>query len=292
MTRHRTLAIVLFTLPALTLYTLFVLLPAVDALRVSFYRWHAVSPDRYFIGLSNFSSLVHDPIYWKALRNNLAIVGMTVGFCLPVALFLASVVAITRIGAGFFKAVAAFPFALGDVAIAILWIFIYYPTFGLLNSLLRQVGLDNWARPWLGSPSTALVAVTVPLIWKWLGFYTLLLLGGIYNIDPAINEAATIDGVTEWKRFWYITLPLIRRNVIVALVFMFIASFNAVLAFTQLMTRGGPARATETVPSYLVEQAFQYSNFGYGSAMGVSMLVITAIVAFCAIRSLLTEEKG
>ncbi|BAS27832.1 ABC transporter permease [Limnochorda pilosa] len=289
---QRYLSAALFVLPALTLYVLFVIYPTLDALRISLYHWRGFSSQRTFAGLENFARLLGDPIYWKALLNNAEIVALTIAVALPAALLLA--VAISRSGAGtrFYRVVLPFPNAMGDVAIATLWIFIYSPIFGLLNGILRGTGLGGWARGWLGSPSTALVAVTVPMIWKWVGFYTLLLLGGIYAIDREIDDAARIDGASEWQRFWSITLPLIRQNVVVAVVFMLVLSFNSVFAFTEVMTHGGnPNRATETVPSYLVEQAFQYSQFGYGSAIGVSMLVLMLVVSVFAIRQLLGEGR-
>lgn len=281
------LIMVAFLLPSLVLYLLFVIYPTIDTFRVSLYRWSAVSPSREYIGFENFAKLSNDHIYWKALLNNFLITTLSIGLCLPISLFLANSLAKSTRTASLYRAILPFPNMLGDVAVAVVWLFIYLPTFGLLNSLLKQMGLGSWARAWLGNKGTALVAVTLPLVWKWLGFYTLLLLGGILTIDREIFEAAVVDGANEWKKFWLVTFPLIKQNLVVAILFMIVFSFNAVVAFTRVMTQGGPDRATETVPSYLVKQAFEYSNFGYAAAIGVTMLLIVVIVCMPVIRTLL-----
>ncbi|MEM3658258.1 MAG: sugar ABC transporter permease [Candidatus Hadarchaeum sp.] len=255
-------------------------------MRITLFKWSGLSAQRSFVGLGNYYRLFADNIFWLSLKNNMLIVALSIVLCLPMSLFLAYHLSKSGKIAKLYRAILPLPNMLGDVAIATLWLFVYFPTFGLLNNLLNSVGLGGYARPWLGQKATALVAVTVPLAWKWLGFYTLLLLGGILQIDKDIIEAAAIDGANEWKKFWNVVIPLIKQNLLVAIVFIIVFSFNAVVAFTRVMTQGGPDRATETIPSYIIQQIFDYSSFGYAASVGAVMLIIMLILAVMSLRYL------
>lgn len=278
-------AIVFFLLPPLILYIVFFLYPVFKTLYLAFFRWRGYSGQKTFIGLSNFLELLHDPLFIRSLMNNMIAVAVVIVGTLPVALALAQALASKIRGSSFFRSTLLFPNFLGAAFVGVLWLFIYDPTIGLVNGIFKFMGFGG--RAWLGESTTALVALTASLIWSRLGFYILLFLGAINNIPPQIYDAAKVDGVSKWQEFRYITLPLIKPSIGVALVFMVAWSFNALFAIINVTTEGGPAYATEIVPTFLVKQAFEYSRFGYGSAGGVMMIIMLFILATFIVQSLM-----
>lgn len=284
-------SILLFLAPPLLIYVIFVIYPAFNVFRYSLYRWKGIG-EKTFIGLDNFRKLVTDPLFWQSLGNNFAVLGLTAFISMVFAMFFAVLLYKKIPGANFYRSTWLIPNMLGDVVIATLWLFIYHPTIGILNGLIKSMGLDQFATAWLGNSSTALLAVTLPLIWKFMGFYILLFLGGIQGIPPSLYEAAKMDGANEWRKFVHITLPLLKQTIAVALVFLIYNSFNVIFAFVNIMTNGGPANATEVVPTYLFKQAFEMSNFGYSSAIGLFMVFLMLVMASIVIQTLMKETTG
>ncbi|MFI5835722.1 carbohydrate ABC transporter permease [Micromonospora sp. NPDC051300] len=175
-------------------------------------------------------------------------------------------------GSGAYQIVYFFPQLLSLVVIAVLWGFVYHPNNGLLNGALRSLGLDALTRSWLASPSLALIAVMVVLVWSSVGFYVVLFSAAIDGIPRELFEAPLLDGAGTWATFRTVTLPLVRESVQVAFVYLGIAALDA-FAVVQVMTvgPGGPDGATEMIGLSLYRTAFQYGKFGYASAMGVAL---------------------
>ncbi len=287
-TSRKWTAVGLFLGPPLILYAMFVIYPAFNTFRYSFFKWKGIG-DKVFIGLENFNRLVSDQAFWRALANNVEVLAITIILSTGFALFFATLLAKKIRGSNFYRSTWLFPNMLGDVVIATLWLFIYHPTIGMLNGLLKVIGLDQFVTAWLGNSTTALIAVTVPLVWKFMGFYILLFLGGIQSIPTALYDAARVDGASELQKFRHVTLPLLKQTIAVALVFMIYNSFNVIFAFVNIMTDGGPAGATEVIPTYLYKQAFEFRHFGYSSAIGLSMVILMFILASVVIQTLMRE---
>lgn len=282
----------IFLLPAFSLYALFVLYPAANAFYICLFRWRGVSGIKTFIGLANFAELISDRVFLISLFNNLKIFGAIVVITLCVGLFLAAKLSKRIKGTNFYRSVMLFPPMMGAVGIAVLWRLIYAPSFGILNIFLEGIGLSQLTRGWLGETTTALPSLIVVLLYRWLGFYTILFLGGILNVPRELHDASYLDGASEWQAFRYITLPFLKHVIVVGMIFMIANSFNAVFVFVELMTYGGgPRRATEVIPSYLVELAFQYGRFGYGTAVGVVMLVMMLGLSIIIIRPVVTSRQ-
>lgn len=285
-------SITIFLMPALSLYLFFVIYPAINSLYISLFQWRGVSGMKTFIGLANFAELIHDPIFFTALFNNLKVFVIVVVTVPCIALFLAEMLSKGIRGANFFRSVLLFPNMMGAVAIAVMWRLIYAPRFGMLNMFLQGVGLAHLARGWLGETNTALSSLIVIMIYRSVGFYTILFLGGILNISRELYEAAFLDGANRWQTFSYITLPLLIQTMIVGMIFMIVNSFNAIFIYVELLTGGGnPARATEVIPSYLFEQAFLYNRFGYGTSVGIIMLIIMFGLSMIIIRPLVRKSQ-
>lgn len=271
--RARAAFITGFLLPATTLYAVFVVMPVVQAFAFSLYRWRGISANRTFIGLENFRHLFADPIVWMALRHNLLLFVGTSTAILVVSLALAHAIGSDSRAARLLRSVYLFPQVISLVVVAILWMFILNPSFGVLNAALKAVGLERWAIAWLGEKPTALASIGVAHVWHALGFYIMLFAAALRTIPPDVIEAATLDGAMGLTRLRYVTLPLLWAVLRIALVYMAIGTMN-IFSLVFLMTQGGPDRATEVMLTYLYEQAFKHSEFGYATALAVVNFVL------------------
>src|SRR5690606_15462399 len=160
------------------------------------------------------------------------------------------------------------------VIIGVLWQYIYNPIMGILNATLNAIGLGGLARPWLGDPATALWAVAAVVVWQAVGFYMVLFVAGMQSIPLDFYEAARLDGANRFSQFKDVTMPLLWENIRVAIVYIAIAALD-LFTIIQVMTEGKPQRSTDVAARYMYEQAFKNSQFGYASAIGVVLLILT-----------------
>lgn len=287
--RDRVTAIVIFLAPALVLYCIFFILPMAQAFYVALFRWRGVSMDKVFVGFENFRKLfTGDPIFWQCLCHNLEFLGVSFVVVIPLALFFANALSSRIRGAGIYRGIFLFPNVISVVAVAALWSFVYHPTFGILNSLLKALGLGHLATGWLGEPRYALLCVIATSIWYSLGFYIVLLLAGIRSIPTSYYEASALDGATPWQSFRYVTIPLVWEILKIAVIYLIIHTLN-IFGLVWVMTEGGPSYHTETLLTYLYRQAFVQSNFGYATALGVVVFVIILGVSLVAGRLMRRE---
>jgi N-acetylglucosamine transport system permease protein len=288
--KHRFLAGAI--LPALALYAVFVLSPYAQAFYLSLTDWTGVSGQVNFVGLDNFTRLAHDPLFLAALRNNGVMLVVVPAVTIGLGLLLAVLVTFggrrgsAIRGATSYQTAYFFPQLLSLPIIALLWQFVYHPNDGLLNGLLRGVGLDGLARTWLGDPHLALWAVMAVLIWSSVGFYMVLFAAAMGSIPTEIIEAATLDGAGRLVTLWRIVLPLLRDTVQVAFVYLGVLALDG-FAVVQVMTvgPGGPDDATEVIGLGLYRNAFTFSRFGYAAAMGVALFFLTLTLAVVAMRA-------
>lgn len=280
-----------FILPCLALYSLFVLFPTYRVFSLSFFRWRGLTAGaQKFVGFANFHRLLHDWVFWKSLSNSLLVFIVAAVLSITIALFFAEILSQRIKGSSFYRATWLFPNLLGDVVIATIWTFIYHPTLGLLNGFLKSIGLGMVCQTWLSNPNIAIFSVALPMVWKYTGFYIILFLAAIQEIPRSLLEAADIDGCSKIQRFRYIILPLLKQTIGVALVFVIATSMDAIFAYVKLLTEGGPARATEVIPTYVYQQAFSFSYFGYGSAVSVAGFIIMGTLAAIIIRLLMRQR--
>jgi len=267
--RTRSRFIVAFLAPAVTVYGVFVVWPLIQAFVMSSFRYRGVSRQSEFVGTENFRRLAADDAFWQALRNNLWLLL----FCGIALLALGTAIAHAMQGAGrmarVLRSVYLFPQVVSLVVVAILWMFLYNPSFGLIDNALRGLGLPTPEKGWLGDSSLALPAVGVAFLWYALGFYVMLFAAGIGGIPREVFEAAELDGARGFRRFWGVTWPMLWSVRRVAIVYVAINVMN-VFTLPFLMTRGGPDRRTETLLTYLYEQAFANYQFGYATALAAA----------------------
>jgi N-acetylglucosamine transport system permease protein len=289
---HKYRIVVPFLTPAIVLYAAFVLWPYAQSFYVALTDWKGVSARRSFVGLTNFVNLVNDPQFWNALRHNVALLIalpiVTLGLALLFATLFTQGGKGVR-GAGFYRVVFFFPYVMALPIIGVLWNFIYHPNIGLVNGLLGGIGLQGLQRTWLGDPATALWAVMAVVVWQSVGFYMVLFVAGMQAIPLTYYEAAVLDGADRLQMFRHITLPLLWDHVQVALIYIGIAALDF-FAIIQVMTEGGPNRASDVVAHLMYQTAFQYSQFGYATAMGVSLVFLTLLLSAFTFRATQRER--
>lgn len=274
----------LYILPALFFYAFFVLWPIFDTLRLSFYDWDGFSTPR-FNGLGNYGQLLEDEVVHAALRNNLLFIVFYTLFPIALALLLTTLLTRRRLwGLSFFRAGLFIPQVMSMVVVGVVWGWIYNPAFGPLNQVLKAIGLEALARPWLGDFNLALPAVGVVGTWVQYGFCMVLFVAGVQHIEESLYDAAKIDGANGMQEFWHVTLPGLRNEMSVAMVTTFVAALR-IFAVVFVTTRGGPGFRTMVVSMWLYRNAFQINRAGYASAMAVVLSAIILLVSYALLTA-------
>lgn len=267
----------LFILPALSIYTMFILVPTLSTGWLGFFKWDGFSPERLWVGLTNYRSMLRDPVAILALTHNMIWVVGAIAVPLLVGLLIASCLASIRRGRLFFRIVFFLPMVFPPAVLAILWGWIYSYRIGLLNTLLRAIGLKSLAQSWLGQTETVLAALIGAFSWSFYGFCVIVLLGALQNVDPALKEAARIDGANSVQVFFYVTVPSIRHELTFMVTFAFITAMKA-FALPYIMTQGGPAYASEVIGTLLYRKSFVENSMGYGAALATVLTVLVVTV--------------
>jgi ABC-type sugar transport system permease subunit len=274
---------VLFVLPALVLYLVFMVYPFLQSLYLSFTSWNGASLDKEWIGLANYGALLRDELLWLSLRHNL--IWVVLGTAAPIAIGMLLALLLWRRPKGFtlFRTFYFMPQVLSAVVIGIIWNWVYNPIFGILNKGLDAVGLSDVSRGWLGDPDFALYAVLIAATWAEIGFVFVIFLAGLQGVSKDLLEAATIDGANVWQRFRHVTVPQMANVINVVVAILLIGGFN-VFDMIFVMTGGGPANATEVIATYTYKEAFTQNNVGYASTLALVMTVISLIASVAFIK--------
>ena len=267
-------------LPSMVIITLLTLVPLLDGLIVSIQSQDLARPNpTRFVGLAHYSrALIEDEDFWSSLGRTLIwTVGSVVGaYCL--ALSLALLVNIDIQGRKFFRALFLLPWVVPEVSTALLWKWLYGDEFGILNFILKSLGMINSPVLWLADPALAMPSVIAVQIWKLYPVMFIVLLAALQNVPKELHEAATIDGANSRQRFWYITLPFIRGTSVIITLLASIWSFQN-FDIIYLLTGGGPAGATKVLATLMYHKAFLGSEMGYAAAIGVLMLVVLLLIS-------------
>jgi ABC-type sugar transport system permease subunit len=277
----------LFVLPIVLFFAVFVAFPFLRSFYLSLTEWSGFTSPR-FIGLRNFQSLADDPVFWKALRTTLIYTAVTTILQTTLPMLLAAFVNLGWRGGVVFRTLLFIPVIVSFVVTALLWQLIYDPNFGTLNQVLRAVGLDALAHPWLADPTTVVPAIMLVSLWQSLGFYMLIFLAGLQGIDPNLYEAARIDGAGARQEFLKITVPMLRTVTAVVVLLNLINGFNT-FDVIYVMTGGGPNRASEVLGTYLYKLAFGTESgatpsFGYATAISMVVFALCVVAAVVQLR--------
>jgi raffinose/stachyose/melibiose transport system permease protein len=279
--------IIIGLLPALLFYTIFVLYPIVRSFFYGFYDWNGLSQPVY-IGLKNFKEILSDQIFWVSFKNNIFIVVASIFGQIPLGLIIAIVLNRKLKGAGFFRSAFFMPMILSTVVVGLLWSTILNSQVGILNQILQSIGLEKLAKDWLGDPKYAMYTVSGVIIWQFIGLYMIIFLAALQNVPGEIMEAADIDGASEVRKLFSITLPMVWDTIIAAVVLCIAGSMRS-FDMVFVLTGGGPAHSTELMATYMYNKTFSVSKYGYGSA--VSLVIFVISFSFILVSRLLMSKK-
>lgn len=272
--RPKRITFLIYLLPSVILFAFMVLVPVVLAVRYSFFKWSG-GPKMDFIGLDNYRNLLVDSNFWHAFLNNLLIVAFSVvgqiGIAFIISIFLMSKLAKWK---GFHRTVIFIPVVLSSVVIGFLWGMIYNQDAGMLNWLLRSVGLESWIKPWLDDPDIVMYSVTVPIVWQYIGFYLIIFLAAMQSINSEVYEMAELDGATGFEKMLHITLPLLNPTIKIAVMLCIAGNMKAFDSIF-VMTGGGPGSSSTVMAQYAYDTSFKAYKLGYGSAISVGIMILS-----------------
>ena len=265
----------LLLLPACVLLAGFTYYPALTTLIDSFMSTPRAGRPAVFVGMDNYQVMLEDPVFWKAVLNNLwfalATIPVSIGLSLGMALWVNDKIA----GRAFLRTAFFLPTVLPMIAVANIWIFFYTPGYGLVNQILQLFGFAS--QNWLGDPDLVLGSVIVVAIWKEAGFFMIFYLAALQALSPSYKEAAQIEGASAWYFFRRIQWPLLMPTTIFVLVNALINAFRTVDHII-VMTKGGPDNASSLILFYLYEVGFKFWDQGYASVLTIVLLVIISAV--------------
>lgn len=266
-----------FLIPALVLFAGVFLGPIVLNVLYSFGDVGA-SGQPQITGLSHYGDAFGDDVFWSSLEHTLIYAGESTVILFVPALFLAWCLAQVRRWRRFFRVMVFAPVVVSILVASLVWKFLLNPTWGLVDALLRAVGLSSLAIPWLGDTRTAMLAVVVAAVWQSLGLWVVLISAGLERIDADLYEAARVDGANRWSEFWHISVPQL-WPVLRALILLWIVQAVQVFAFVYVMTpSGGPAGVTAVVSTYIYDTAFTSQDYGYAACLATIVLVLTGVL--------------
>ena len=271
-----------FLAPSLAIFLLYRILPLLWNVGLSLHTWSPFRP-RAFAGLVHYEEMLfYDEIFWKSLWNT-AVFMSSAPIAIALALGLALLVDTRIRGRGVYRAIIFLSYPLMTVAVGIIWRWLYDEKVGLINYVLLSLGLTTRRIAFLDSYEWAMPSVVVAAVWQIVGFFMVILLAGLQNIPPNLQEAAALDGASGWQRFRRITLPLLRPAVFLCLMIGIINSFTS-FDLIYVMTGGGPNYATEVLITYIYRAAFVLSKFDYAAALTVMLFVFLLGLTWVANR--------
>ena len=243
-----------------------------------------------WVGLDNYISIfTEDSRFWKTLTNTFVMVAMAVGVEFTIGLSLALLLTREIPGRKFFSVLLLIPMMVVPVVIGMVWRLLYHTSYGLLNFFLHIFRISEGV-DWLGNPSVALHSIIIADIWQWTPLMFLILLGGIMSLPRQPYEAAQLDGASTSQIFIYITFPLLRNIITIALLLRTIDAFK-LFDKIWVLTQGGPGLTTENIPMYIYYKAFRYFDMGYAAALSYILLIIVSTIATFLLRSLFAPSE-
>lgn len=276
----------LLLLPALVLLVAFTHYPAVQTFIDSLHDTPRAGQPAQWVGLENYQLMLDDPVFWQAVRNNLWFAAATIPCSIALALLMALWVNERIAGRAFLRMAYFTPTVLPMIAVANIWLFFYTPQYGLLEQITGALGLPS--HNWLGSPNTALGAVTAVAVWKEAGFFMIFYLAALQTLNPSLREAAAIEGASRWTFFRRVQWPLLMPTTLFVLVNAFINAFRMV-DHLFVLTRGGPDNASTLLLYYLYETGFSFWDTAYAAA--ITVVLVAVLVGIALFQFFVLDKK-
>lgn len=289
--RRNKFAILVFILPAAILFFAIIILPIFMSAQYSLLNWDGIT-DAKFIGINNYIELFTNKSinFSRTVGNAFVFAGLSVFIQLPIALGLSLLLGRGIKGERFFVTVFFIPVLLSTTVIGQLWLKIYHPQYGIVNTFLKTVGLDTWCKTWLGDAKYALAACFIPMLWQYVGYHMLLMYAGIKSLSPDVREAAKIDGASEGQLARYITIPMIKSTIRMCVIFAVTGSLKA-FDLIYVLTGGGPNHVSELPSITMIDLIFGRGRYGIGSTAAVFIIFICFFFAVVIKRFFKTEVE-
>lgn len=278
-----------FLLPALAVYAAFTAYPVFRTFYNSFFNIADLDTARY-VGFEHFKALFADSTFRAAVRNTMIWSFVAPIFDVGTGLFLALCLYAGVPFARFFRVAWFTPVLLSYVVVGIMWLWIYNYEWGVVNAMLRSIGLSGLAHSWLGDSNTALAALMVTHAWKWAGFNMVVCLAAMHSLPSEVLEAAELDNCGWIRKVFYIVIPLLRPTLLNLYILAFIGKMK-VFDLVFIMTDGGPVWATETVSTYVYKRAFNWNTFDLGYPSAIAVLWFLVVIVFVALLTWLFRQK-
>lgn len=276
----------ILVMPAVAVVAVLLLTPIGEAIYYSMTNWNGITSQ--WLGPSTYLTMFKNPLFWRVLENN-AILLLAVPVTLMCGVTLAALLNEKVYGWRVFRAAIIIPTAVSWVVLGVVGIQAFAQK-GMINHLLGSLGLHFLEHNWLGSPTSALIAVAITFVYSLVGVNTLIFVTGMATIDPGIYEAAKLDGASWWQSFTRLTVPLLRRYFVFTFVITAISAFSALFSLIFTMTSGGPDYGTTTIEFFIYQQAFGTGAYGVGAMLGIVLFVILAGVSLVQLRLLRLSE--
>jgi multiple sugar transport system permease protein len=271
----------LFVLPALINFALFRYYPMIWSFRASLWDYSLLGGFKEYVGFDNYTRLFQDKYFWSSMLVTIKFFLMYVPSVVGLALALAVFANQKKPGMGAIRAIIYIPVVTSFVVVSIIWGMLLNKDVGLINGIIQSLGLTRIS--FLVSKTNALPTIAMISVWKNVGYSVIILVAGLKGIDPSFYEAAIVDGANSWQRFWKITIPMIRRQLMFVVVWATLGAFQVFIPVATL-TQGGPNRTTNVIVYYIYSKAFQFSEMGYASAMSVILLIFMLLFSVVQMR--------
>ena len=276
----------LFILPSLIGFTVFYAVPAVRGLLISFTNWDMLTTPKV-VGVDNYTKLLHDPAFWDSLGKTVLYVLLNIPLQTALAVSLAALMdRVTK--SSLIRGIFIMPWLLPPVTVALIWLWMLDPSLGFVNNVLRTFGWQTLS--FLGSPDQAMPSIALINIWQYTGYTSLLFFAGLQTIPKEVYEAGAIDGASETRMFWTLTVPLLRPVLAFVLVTSVIGSFQ-IFDTIAVTTKGGPVNATKVITWFIYDYAFGRFQMGYATAIAVALFVILIAVTIAQMRILNANQS-
>jgi len=285
---RRRLELTVLLTPPLLLFIGFVLLPIGIAAYYGLYKWTGFGPLTNFAGLANYKIALTDPAFQQAILHNVIIAVLSLVIQIPISIAVALLLNRGIRGRSVLRLLVFAPYVLSQAITGVMWLLILQPG-GFADQLMQAVGLGSFVQLWLANLNIVLYTMFVVLTWQFIGFGIILLVAGLQGIPVELGEAAALDGASGWQTTRRITLPLLGPTIRI-LIFLSIVGSLQVFDVVWIMTGGGPAGASSTMATYLIQSGFRSYEFGYGSAVAVIMFIVCFVFALVYQRFVLRRD--
>ena len=279
--------------PAAILFVIFMIIPTIDVFRMSLFKWGGYTAEKTFVGLQNYEILFKSDKFYQAFQNTVLLIVLVTVVTFATSIIFAAILTREKIkGQNFFRIIFYIPNILSVVVISAIFSAIYDPDKGLMNTFLNLFrGAAGEENPilWLGSQKLVIYSIVIAMIWQAIGYYMVMYMASMANIPESLYESAALEGAGRMTQFFQITLPLIWTNIRTTLTFFIISTINMSFLFVKAMTGGGPDGASNVFLSYMYQEAYTNSSYGYGMTIGTVVFIFS--FALAGILNLVTKRE-